>query len=335
MKLSAALACLALTAASAAFANDTAAVLSTGGLEFVVDPDIKMVSEDLFISTEEIRVTYVFRNEGTEDRNILVAFPMPDIVPDFWSPIAFPQGPADNPFQFETAFNGEPVEAALHQYAYAVGVDRTDYLEEHDLPLLPISMEAQDAVDALDEAVRDEMLHLGLLTPDEFDAGEGMQAKYWPAWTWRATYTWEAEFPAGQEVTVEHRYKPSVGGTVGVSFLSEPYDGYDPAAEYARKYCTDETFLAAVRKTVKDDEPWTAPFFEEWLSYVLTTGANWNGPIGTFRLTVDKGAPENLVSFCGEDVTKTGPTTFEMVKTDYWPDSDLEILILRRHEGFE
>jgi hypothetical protein len=52
-------------------------------------------------------------------------------------------------------------------------------------------------------------------------------------------------------------------------------------------------------------------------------------------LVVDKGEPDNLVSFCGEGVTKIGPTTFEMVKTDFWPDRDLDILILDRHEGFQ
>jgi hypothetical protein len=227
------------------------------------------------------------------------------------------------------------VETELHQYAYAYGVDRTNYLRQLDLPLLPISSAAHEAVAKLDKATIGEMVHLGLLTADQFDAGEGMQTQYWPAWTLRVTYTWEAEFPAGETVTVEHRYQPSVGGTTGVSFLSEPYEGYDPAAEYAEKYCTDEAFLNAVRKTAKNGEPWSAPFFEQWISYVLTTGANWDGPIGTFRLVVDKGEPDNLVSFCGEGVTKIGPTTFEMVKTDYWPDRELEILILERHEGFQ
>lgn len=149
----------------------------------------------------------------------------------------------------------------------------------------------------------------------------------------RATYTWEGNFPAGETVTVEHRYKPSVGGTVGVSFLGEPYDGYDPAKDYAEKYCTDESFLNAVRKTIKNGEAWSAPFTEEWISYILTTGGNWDGgQIGQFRLVIDKGEEDNLVSFCGEDVKKIGPTTFEMVKTDYFPERNIEILILNRYE---
>ena len=94
----------------------------------------------------------------------------------------------------------------------------------------------------------------------------------------------------------------------------------------------DEAFISAVRKTLADpDEPWSAPFSESWISYVLTTGGNWSGgAIERFRLVVDKGSPDNLVSFCGEDVSKIGPTTFEMVKTDFWPARDLKILVLNR-----
>ena len=62
---------------------------------------------------------------------------------------------------------------------------------------------------------------------------------------------------------------------------------------------------------------------------MLTTGANWGGPIKDFTLTIDKGAPENLVSFCGEGVKKIGPTTFEMKATDFYPEKDIHILLLK------
>ena len=315
-------------------ANDTSAVIGAGGLEFVSNNSISMVSEELFISAQEIRVVYQFRNDGDADEEVLVAFPMPDIAADPWSPVAFPGGPENNPFRFETSFDGVPVKAELHEYAYAAGVDRSDYLRERGIPLLPFGEGAIEAVDQLDAATTKEMLHLGLLVPDEFDAGKGWELHHRPIWTWRAAYTWEASFPAGKTVEVVHRYKPSVGGTVGVSFLDEPAGTNDRAAEYAQKYCLDEAFIAAVRKTAKPGEPWTAPFTEKWISYIVSTGSNWaGGTIGRFRLVVDKGAPENLVSFCGTDVRKIGPTTFEMEATDYWPEREIDVLILERLEA--
>jgi hypothetical protein len=323
---------LLLASSVAAFANDTSAVLTTGGLEFVSNSDIVMESEDLFISKDEIRVVYQFRNDSAEDQDILVAFPMPELVPDFFSPVAFPTGPEDNLFEFRTTFNGKPVEATLHEYAFAHGVDRSKLLKQMGLPVVPITQSATDAVEALDAQQQATLLHFGMLSPNEYDVGNGMEMHYFPAWTYRAAYTWEASFPVGETVTVEHRYKPSVGGTVGVAFLSEPYEDYDPATEYKKKYCTDEAFISAVRKTLPNpDEPYGAPFFESWISYILTTGGNWSGSnIGKFRLVVDKGSPENLLSFCGEDIKKIGPTTFEMVKTDFWPQEELNVLILER-----
>nr|WP_314258768.1 DUF4424 domain-containing protein [uncultured Devosia sp.] len=334
MRLQLALGAL-LLGAVPVLANDTTAVVTTGGLEFVTNPDIVMESEELFISAEEIRVVYQFRNTGDVDQSILVAFPMPEIVPNFYSDVSYPMGLEGDGFGFETTFNGEPVAVELHEYAYAFGVDRTKMLKQLGLPLLPINQAASEATDALDAETRAELLHLGMLTPDEYDAGEGWEKHYYPAWTYRATYTWEGNFPAGEVVTVEHKYAPSVGGTVGVSFLGEAYEDYDPGKEYAEKYCTDASFVAAVEKTLTNkDEPWSAPFTESWISYILTTGGNWGGgSIGRFRLVVDKGSPDNLVSFCGDGVKKIGPTTFEMVAEDFWPDRELDVLILNRYSA--
>ena len=69
---------------------------------------------------------------------------------------------------------------------------------------------------------------------------------------------------------------------------------------------------------------------ESWISYVLTTGANWGGTIGRFHLTVDKGDADTLVSFCGNGVKKTGPTTFELTATDFYPERNIDIALIRQ-----
>ena len=65
------------------------------------------------------------------------------------------------------------------------------------------------------------------------------------------------------------------------------------------------------------------------IAYVLRTANSWAGPIGHFKLTLDKGAPSNVISLCAEGVKKTGPTTFVVEKTDFTPDRDLDILIVQ------
>jgi hypothetical protein len=296
-----------------------------------------MVREDLYVSPEEIRVKYEFRNEGDTDENALVAFPMPDIKGDGDFMVAIPTEDPRNIFAFETLVDGEPVEAELHQYVFATNIDYTEYLTDLAIPLTPYGQATVDAINALDDATKQELLRRALVFPMEFDQGQGMQTEYWPVWTLRSTYSWQAHFPAGETVFVEHRYKPSVGGTVAVTFLSPPYEGYDPASEYKRKYCTDDSFVDAVKKTLPNpDEPYGAPFTESWISYIWSTGGNWaGGSIGTFHLTIDKMLPQNLVSFCWDgEVKKTGPTTFEMEAKDWWPPygRELEVLILNRQD---
>jgi hypothetical protein len=79
--------------------------------------------------------------------------------------------------------------------------------------------------------------------------------------------------------------------------------------------------------------PKDGTLIEQRISYILKTATNWSGPIKAFRLVVDKQYPDNLVSFCGQDVRKTGQTTFEMTRTNFTPTEDLSVLILTTHAG--
>nr|WP_255714188.1 DUF4424 domain-containing protein [Pelagibacterium xiamenense] len=314
--------------AGAALGNDTAATLGAGGLAFAQNDNIAMVSEDLYLSLDEVRVTYKFENLTAEDQEVLVAFPMPDITGEFEGMVGYPSDNPENVFEFSTTFECRPVDAELHQSVFALGVDRTKELVKLGVPLAPHVSAAENAINALSAAEQDHLVALGLIS----DPGFGGDAPYYfPAWTLKSAYTWTAVFPAGETVTVEHRYTPGTGGTAAVSFLYD--DGGQTLADYERRYCLDPPVIDAVRRNmVSPEEPWSAPYTEAWLEYVLSTGRNWAGPIGTFRLIVDKGRPENLVSFCGEGIEKTGPTTFEVVYEDFYPWEDIEILFLVRYE---
>jgi hypothetical protein len=336
MKLSSLLIAAVLTvSAPGAFANDTMAQLGTGGLVFVTNPNIEMLSEDLSISKDEVKVVYQFRNKSDADEHILVAFPMPDITgsPDFMTSV--PTDDPENLFGFQTTFNGEPVDASLHQYAFAVDIDQSAYLRDRGIPLTPQLPATQEAINGLSDADKQDLFRRGLALPMEYDAGQGMQTDYVPTWTLKSTYSWEATFPAGQTVEVVHTYKPSVGGTVATTFINDDDYAKEQRAAYDKKYCMDDGFISAVKKTqIKEGDYLNTPFTESWISYIWSTGANWSGQIGKFTLTVDKGDADNLISFCGEDVKKISPTRFQMTATDWWPPygRELEILILDRQK---
>ena len=313
--------CFALIAA--ALANDSTAGFDVGGLVFVQNDQVAMVSEDLFLSPRVVRVRYEFLNKGSQDVRLLVAFPLADLHIEADGDVSIPSDDPDNPFGFTTTFDGRTLPVQAHRYAFAAGVDRAALLSSLGIPLAPHLQATRDAIAKLPPARIGELTRLGLVTTLEYDAGQGWQVDYVPAWTLRTTYTWEATFPAGKPVVVEHSYTPSVGASAGTGVLAPTLAG-----QYRERYCVDESFERAVRKAAPESDGYGVPFMEQTLGYVLTTGRNWAGPIGRFHLVVDKGAPGNLVSFCGEGVVKTSPTTFEMTAADYWPARDLAVLIL-------
>ena len=101
-------------------------------------------------------------------------------------------------------------------------------------------------------------------------------------------------------------------------------------AFYAR-YCMDKSFMAAAMKSKPKDQEFL-PLMEQRIDYVLKTGGNWKKPIGSFRMVIDKEKPSNLISFCADGVKKISATQFEVRKTNWRPDRDLNILILTKGE---
>jgi hypothetical protein len=323
---------LALCAAAPALANDSSAELTTGGLVLAKSADIEMRSEDLAISAKEIVVRYRFFNRAARDVTTTVAFPMPDIVwdgPD--TNIAVPAPDSPNFLDFRTTIDGQPVAAQNEQKALAKGVDITARLAALGVPLAPQSEATGKALDALKPADKDALVKEEIAIPDDYDVGKGWEHHLAPNWTLKSSFFWTQTFPAGRELAVEHRYRPSVGETTGTEVGSPSIDP-ETAKRYATLYCVDKDFVAGARKAQKPNTSggFTAPLFERRIAYVLTTGANWAGPIGDFRLTVDKGEPDSLVSFCADGVKKIAPTVFEVRHANFTPTRDLDVLILYR-----
>ncbi|MFD2184307.1 DUF4424 domain-containing protein [Rhodoplanes azumiensis] len=320
-------------AAGGARANDSTAELATGGLVFVKNDAIQMLAEDLFVSATEIKVRYRFFNRSAQDVTVHVAFPMPDIKVDGPDQnIAVPTEDPVNLLGFSTTVNGAPVRTDVEQRVTgADGVDRTALLRRLGVPLAPHLEATGAALDRLPKDKWDELLKLDLAYVDEYDAGKGMERHLAPRWSLKTTFYWQQIFPARGETVIEHRYTPSVGASVQTS-LGAPSMARDPEiVAHIKRYCIENDLLATLeraRKTAKAE--FGPPYSEQRIDYVLSTGANWSGPIRDFRLVVDKGDPDSLISFCGTGVQKIGPTTFEMRKTDFTPTGDLSVLILKK-----
>ncbi|MCB1488096.1 MAG: DUF4424 domain-containing protein [Bauldia sp.] len=307
---------LASPAVPTASANDSTAELGAGGIQLVRTEDIALLSEDLFVSADEVRVTYHFRNQADTPKTYLVAFPLPTIdaiVPEEMN-IVIPRAGDPNFVDFKVSVDGIPIVPSIAERATALGVDRTAELQRFGLPLNPIADGLYQTLEALPQSTKDELNRLGLVYVDPYS----VQA----AWKLETTFYWEQTFPPGRDVVVEHSYVPVVGyGFFGDYALTDPY--------YKTHYCIDADFDRAVRKKLAAVKNNSNPYLDEKrLSYILTTARNWSGPIGDFTLTVDKGSTDALVSFCGTGVKKVAPTRFQIKARDFIPEQELDVLIV-------
>jgi uncharacterized protein DUF4424 len=315
-----------------ACANDSTAELATGGLVFVHNDNVEMRSEDLTISTKEIQVRYRFFNKTDKAVTVLVAFPMPEIKVDGPDDnISLPTDDPVNLLAFATTVNGRPVTTKVEQRAFAVGLDRTQVLRDLGIPLAPHLKATSEKLDKLPRAKWDELIRVGLAEIEQYDVGDGMQDHLAPRWSLQTTFYWEQTFPPKADTVIEHRYKPSVGSSVQTALGSPDAAQDDWYEDYVEKYCLDKEFLTAVERARREAKgQFGAPYSEQRIEYILSTGANWAGPIKEFRLVVDKGDADSLISFCGDDVKKVSPIRFEMKMTDFTPDDDFAVLILKK-----
>ncbi|MCC2111661.1 MAG: DUF4424 family protein [Hyphomicrobiales bacterium] len=307
---------LALTAGPAV-ANDGTAVIGIGGIQIVRDYDIRMASEDLYVSPDKISVDYVFVNESENDAERLVAFPLPELSGEefYDSGVALPSTDMVNFVDFTVTIDGRPVAYETEIRAFSpAGLDVTARLNADGIPLNPIANATFDALLALPPEKRSEYKTLGLAEWDE-------QYNFaHPFWRVRVVFYWRQMFPSKTPLSVSHTYRP-IAGTGFFALPEQTGATEDP-------YCMDSDFRAAARRMMKKSG---RDYLEERsVTYVLTTGSSWHGTIGSFRLTVAKPDPSWIVSLCASGIRKTGPTTFEWSTREYIPEKDLEVLFVRQ-----
>lgn len=308
-------------------ANDSTAAMGAGGLVLKQTDGIAMLSEDLYVSAREVRVKYRFVNHTSEPIETIVAFPMPDVVASFESDVGG-DVESDRVVPFITWVDEHAVRTQVEHKAMFGEADVSARLAALAVPLNPAVETTLAALDRLPEVELQQLAAAGLVEVYPYTDGDGRPARTLrPNWTLKTTFYWTQYFDPGREVVIEHLYAPAIGGSAGSLVGDREIDLPEAAADYAARYCTDRDFIAAAARKRAEGLYLT----ETWVNYVLTTGANWSGPIRDFRLVVDKGSEDRLVSFCGEGVRKIGPTQFEVRHQNWTPTRDLEVLILNGH----
>lgn len=336
--------CLALLTAPA-LANDGYGGFSATGLKFGQTEAVAMESEDLYISPTKVRVAYEFRNLTNTDVTGEVIFPMPPV--SLWGTLESMWNLPEDLSQldivnFKAVVDGVEVPVSIDRIAVieppweenrpasfqydTPGRDVTADLDYFGIPLSLNAVEIGELLVGLDQARKDELVRLDLA--EFYPAGDGYPETGIPHWSIVTRYHWTQTFKAGAVTAISHEYDNRPAG--GLFSWEEPVPDYmEPVRDL---YCVDAGTSRALMKlltqTFEDGETYSMGESMN-ISYVLRTANSWAGPIKRFKLTIDKGAPENIVSLCADGITKTGPTTFVMEKTDYTPDRDLDIIVVR------
>ena len=316
--------CIAALISAPALADDSSAMLGAGGLVFTKQADIRMAAENLFISPKQVKVRYEFVNDGKKDVETVVAFPMPDIdVREFfYEPLGTTLENTKNFMGFVLSVDGRAVTPTLDERAVLDGKDVTAQVKAAALPVNIAGSDLGEKVAKLAPDVRKKLAAQGIVETDDNDTH--------PHWIAKTSYWWHQVFPAGKTVVIEHRYQPVTGQSFFGELSLTTKEQWD---EVNGNFCIDDATKAAIRAKIArlDKKGANGAYLQSTRTeFVLKTANNWKGPIGKFHLTADKMAPGNVLSMCwGNDLKKTGPTTFESTRENFAPARDIKILVLQ------
>jgi hypothetical protein len=320
-----------LALAPLAQANDGFMGLPAGGLTLQQSADIAMLEEDLYLALDEVRVAYKFRNESPNPVTAVVGFPMPGlpVAVNFDAETGYDLDKVTDLrlLDFETRVEGRVVQSkpTVRAFVFARNTDwsrqdrfrfanATDITAELTAAGMPLTFDAQAIRSAwarLPATKKADWLRRGIYARDA-----GSES---PLWFLSTIFVRQQVFPPGRIVSVQHRYKPFPSGFV----MSDNHFQYD--RELLADNCIDQPTQRAMEQALRSGNGGIGKV----LDYILTTANTWKGPIGRFRLTVNKGDSRNLVSFCASGVRKTGPTTFVVEASNFRPDRDLSVLVVQ------
>ncbi|HUX79068.1 MAG TPA: DUF4424 family protein [Alphaproteobacteria bacterium] len=339
-------------------ANDTAGAVGAGGVVFLKTPGIIMEQEDLFISSDHIKVSYIFKNNTTKDKTIDVFFPIP-MQPNLSAQISWDEEVQEEikrqenrnysshnqnqqrdeaPFSnFSVIVNGKPVPFKTENRALKDGKDITAVFQKNALPLSPILASCSYPMEREEEnkkcGERIELYKkLGLMTP------EGQ-----PLWQKQVNYHWTQTFPAGKEVKIEHSYRPARGFIFFVPNNTRPPEEVliqqlIPSGAWLSQSYPDRPFggksdliswlIQQFRRASSSTNPSHGMIWIYEVDYILSTGANWEGPIKNFTLTIEY--PKGGIVSSGwpidrEKVKAINSNQLQLHQKNFKPEGDLKI----------
>jgi hypothetical protein len=293
---------------------------------------IAIDSETIAIGPEWVSIAYRLSNQTAAPANLALMVPLPQL--DFSDPDVTWAIPGSDPINFvdlSMKIENKPAPFVFSQVAHLNGRDVSTALRQNNLALIPVGTFDNQLL-ALTPDLKMRLAQAGLLA----QVGNDVQGNplFFPTWSVDTNATKTVSFAPNQSMLLELRYRASVG-TSPDTFLRRPLRTEAGLANqvqrYRSSYCIDDAFYNGLDKLAAAVEANSSKLRERRIYYRLTEGLP-NRPIKEFRLIVDKGRPDWIVSFCVDNLKRTSATTFEMRAVDFVPNQDLRILMIGRNQ---
>jgi hypothetical protein len=338
-------------------ANDTTATIAAGGIEYKTSQEISMDEETLKISIDSIEVAYKFFNHSDKEVKEYIAFPLPSIAyasPDDFSNV-YPswdedyharqfieENPTNNKQEYFSNSNlSERLQSAAfinfkrtvngerYGYSYRIqakdrsGKDITKFLKTHQIPLsIPyLTGFMEDGELHRNKALKEKLKRLKLLNNQGF-----------PIWSTQTIYFWTQVFEPHKETIVTHSYRPHAGyhwldAKKPNSLTDITIFTRDGTSKNWTDYCVSSEHEKLLLKEMSAQEQVTKRAIE--IQYILSTGANWQGPIRKINLEIIPPHSEAEVFFCWPGkITRHPAGRITSTLENFKPKNDLKILFI-------
>ena len=133
------------------------------------------------------------------------------------------------------------------------------------------------------------------------------------------THFWEQTFPAGKNITIQHKYKPIYSSNVIETIIKDNISKEEAESYYEdikKNFCLSKkqrVLMAKERQTFNI------------LTYILTTANTWDGPIGTFNLTIKKDKRKFLFLCTKLVLKKNASGDFQSTVKNYKPEVNMHV----------
>jgi len=239
------------------FANDGFSAIEAGGIVFKKTENISMKKEELFISKNNVRVKYKFKNTSKNEVKTTISFPLPGKTCGWFAKSKLIE-------KFSAKVNGKIVKLnkqvkaienkkSPEVLAFGTGKDISTIVKKVGLPL--------DCTKVYEDKKLFKIAQKNKLAEDW-----GGQDPEHVQYQTEVIYYWDQVFKAGETLEIEHEYRPLAG--MGLN--------YCPIKSGALKN--------KYKKTSSRLKTRGSCYV---VKYILTTANTWKGPIENFKLEVD------------------------------------------------